>query len=69
MLQHRAIMFICDLKGRVSISAAFDTLELNNLSERRNKSQHDFLTILSNEEHHEALRRTYEHTTACYGCN
>ena len=31
MVQHRAVRFICDLKGRVSISAAFDTLELDNL--------------------------------------
>ena len=32
MVQHRAVRFICDLKGRVSISAALDMLELNNLS-------------------------------------
>ena len=38
MVQHRAVRFICDLKGRVSrISAAIDTLELDNLSERRKK--------------------------------
>ena len=37
MVQHRAVRFICDLKGRVSISAAIDTLESGNLSERRKK--------------------------------
>ena len=31
MVQHRAVRFICDLKGRVSISAAIDTIELDNL--------------------------------------
>ena len=57
MVQHRAVRFICDLKDGVSISAAFDNmLELDNLSKRRNKSQHDLLlSILSNEEYHEAL--------------
>ena len=38
MVQHRAVRFICDLKGRVSISAELDMLEFDNLSERRNKS-------------------------------
>ena len=61
MVQHRAVRFIlCDLKGRASISAAIDTLELDNLSERRKKSRHDLLTILSNEECHEALSYSYD---------
>ena len=38
MVQHRAVRFLCDLKDRVSISAAIDTLELDNLSERLNKN-------------------------------
>ena len=37
MVQHRAVRFICDLKGRVSISTAIDTLELENLGESRKK--------------------------------
>ena len=61
IVQHRAIRFICDLKVRVSISAAIDTLELDNLSERRKKSRHNlFLIILSNEECHEALSYSYD---------
>ena len=61
MVQHRAVRFLCDLKDRVSISAAIDTLELDNLSERRKKSRHDLLlTILSNEECHEALSYSYD---------
>ena len=60
MVQHRAVRFICDLKGRVSISAAIDTLELDNLSERRKKSRQDLLTILSNEECLEALSYLYD---------
>ena len=61
MAQHRTVRFICDLKSRVSISAALDTLELDNLSERHNKSRHDLLlAILSNEECYEALSYSYE---------
>ena len=57
MDQHRAVRFICDLKGRVSISAALDMLDLDNL----NKSRHDvLLKILSNEECHEALSYLYD---------
>ena len=56
IVQHRAVRFICDLKGRVGINTTLDILELDNLSERRNKSRHDLLlAILSNEECHEAL--------------
>ena len=58
MVQHRAVKFICDLKGRVSISAVLDDmLELDNLSECCNIS---LLTILSNEECHEALSYSYD---------
>ena len=57
MDQHRAVRFICDLKGRVSISAALDMLDLDNL----NKSRHDvLLKILSNEECHEAFSYLYD---------
>ena len=46
---------------RQGISAAIDTLELDNLSERRKKSRHNLLfTILSNEECHEALSYSYD---------
>ena len=31
MVQHRAVRFICDLKGRVSISPAIEKIELDNL--------------------------------------
>ena len=42
------------------ISAALDTLELDNPSEHRNKSWHDlFLAILFNETCHEALSYSY----------
>ena len=37
IVQHRAVRFICDLKGRVRLSAAIDTLEFDNLSECRKK--------------------------------
>ena len=37
MVQHPAVRFTYDLKGRVSISAAIDMLELDNLSECRKK--------------------------------
>ena len=60
MVHHRAVRFICNLKGWVSISAAIDTLELDNLSERRKKSRHGLLTILSNEECHDALSYSYD---------
>ena len=62
MVQHRAVRFICDLKGRVSISAVIDMFELDNLSERRKKSRHDLLLtiILSNEKCHEALSYSYD---------
>ena len=62
MVQHRAVRFICDLKGRASISAAIDRLELDNLSERRKKSRHDLLLtiILSNEKCHETLSYSYD---------
>ena len=61
MVQLLAVRFICDLKGRVGISAAIDTLELNSLSESYKKSRHDFLlTILSNEDCHGALSYSYD---------
>ena len=60
MVQHCAVRFMCDLKGSASIYAAIDTLELDNLSERRKKSRHDLVTILFNEECHEALSYSYD---------
>ena len=61
MVQHHAVRFISDLKGRVSISAAIDTLELKNLGERLKKSRRDLLfTNRSNEECHEALSYSYD---------
>ena len=60
MVQHHAVRFICDLKGRASISAALDTLELDNLSERRNKTRHDRITILSSEKCSEALSYSFD---------
>ena len=61
MVQHHAVRFICDLKGRVSISAAIDTFELDNLSERRKKADMIcLLQFLSNEECHEALSYSYD---------
>ena len=60
MVQHHAVRFICDLKGRASISAALDTLELDNLSECSNKTRHDLLTILSSENCHKALSYSFD---------
>ena len=49
------------LKGRASMCAALDMLELDNLSEQHNKSRYAlFLVILSNEECHEALTYSYD---------
>ena len=40
MVQHKAIRFICNLKGRENISAAADKLEINTLKERRRGNRH-----------------------------
>ena len=56
MVQHKAIRFICNLKGRECISAAADKLEINILKERRKGNRHSFLLrILSKENNHQAL--------------
>ena len=60
MLQHRAVRFMCDLKGRASSSAELYTLELDNLSKRRSKGRYYLLAILSNEECREALSYSYD---------
>ena len=55
------------LKGRVSMCAALDMLELDNLSKQHNKSRYAlFLAILSIEECHEALSYSYVHLRPPY---
>lgn len=61
MVQHKAIRFICNLKGRESISAAADKLEINTLKERRKGNRHSLLLrILSKENNHQALTNSYD---------
>ena len=60
MVQHKAIRFICNLKGREIISAAADKLEINTLKERRNGNRHSLLRILSKENNHQALANSYD---------
>ena len=56
LVQHKAIRFICNLKGRECISTAADKLEINILKERRKGNRHSFLLrILSKENNHQAL--------------
>ena len=43
MVQHKAIRFISNLKGRESISTAADKLKINTLKERRQGNRHSLL--------------------------
>ena len=53
MVQNKAIRFICNLKGRESISAAADKLEINTLRECRKVNRHSLLLrYLSKENNH-----------------
>jgi hypothetical protein len=61
MVQHSAIRFISTLKGRDSVTAAREKLELETLADRRTKIRHALLLrLLSNEEKHESLTAAYE---------
>ena len=61
MVQHKAIRSICNLKGRESISAAANKLEINTLKERRKGNGHSLLLrILSKENNHQALANLYD---------
>ena len=61
MIQHTAVRFICNLKGRASISKALKRIEMNDLRERRKLSRHRLLTrILSDEECHNVLTSSYD---------
>ena len=60
MVHHKAIRFICYLKGRESISATADQLELNTLKECRKGNRHSLLLpILSKENNHQAFAYSY----------
>ena len=61
MVQHNAIRFICQLKGRESITEARNNLQLDTLADRRTKIRHALLMrILSKEENHESLSSSYD---------
>ena len=61
MLQHKAARFICNLRGRQSITEALKKLELSTLYDRRKASRHNLLMrLLSKEEIHSSLIDTYE---------
>lgn len=61
MVQHNAVRFICNLKGRDSVSEAVESLGLETLGKRREKGRHSLLhRILSNEQSHNALVTSYE---------
>ena len=61
MVQHQAIRFICNLKGREIISAAADKLKINTLKERRKGNRHSLLQIRSKEDNnHQALANSYD---------
>ena len=56
MVQHNAIRFICNLKGRKSISAAADKLEIKTFKEHRKDNRHSLLLrILSKENNQKSL--------------
>ena len=56
LVQHKAIRFICNLKGRESISAGADKQEINTMKERRKGNRQSLLLqILSKENNHQAL--------------
>ena len=61
MVQHKAIRFICNLKGREIISAAANKLKINTLKERRKGNRHSLLQIRSKEDNnHQALANSYD---------
>ena len=54
MVQHNAIRFILTLKGRDSVTAAHEKLELETLADKRTKIRHAVvLRLLSHEVKHE----------------
>ena len=55
MVQHNAIRFICNLKGRKSISAAADKLEIKTFKEHPKDNRHSLLRILSKENNQKSL--------------
>jgi len=58
---NNAIRFISKLKGRDSITAARDKLNLETLTDRRFKLRHKLLLrLLSNEENHASLTNSYD---------
>ncbi|KAF6020634.1 hypothetical protein EB796_021051 [Bugula neritina] len=60
-VQNNAIRFIAKLKGRDSITAASDKLNLETLPDRRFKLRHKLLLrLLSNEKNHASLTCSYE---------
>ena len=60
-VQNNAIWFIAKLKGRDSITAARDKLNLEILANRRFKLRHKLLLqLLSNEKNHASLTNSYE---------
>ena len=61
MVQHNAISFISTLKGRDSVTAAREKLELETLADRRTKIRHALLLrLLSHEENNESLTSAYD---------
>jgi len=60
-VQNNAIKFIDKLKGRDSITAARDKLNLETLADIRFKLRHELLLrLLSNEENHASLTNSYD---------
>ena len=61
MAQHNVVRYISRLKGRDSITSAFESLNLKNLAARRGKTRHSLLLkLLTNEENHNSLIHAYE---------
>ena len=61
MVQYKAICFICNMKGRESISAAAKKLEIDTLKEHRKGNRHSLLLrILSKENNHQALANLHD---------
>ena len=64
MVQHKAIRFITNLKGRDSITKARTQLNLETLTERRRKARHCLLLkLLSDDEHHGSMIKDYDELT------
>ncbi|XP_067930519.1 uncharacterized protein [Watersipora subatra] len=61
MVQNTAIRYIANIKGRESITAAREKLEIDTLADRHMKIRHTLLyRILSNGENHNALPSSYD---------